>query len=241
MSRNCTDEEWRALLSIVINGPSIAYKVHKTAALKRSTAYKSLKEMEKRSWLKSEIIGKTYAGIDKKEYSLTISGLIQFLGRSHREYLEDTISHCSHFMPLVLGKWDYFIEYDVEDQAYNRLDYACWIYLGHWMPFSITPWKTPGSKEITKRGRIENIVDTIALYFYDPWYLYDRFKPFSDSEIPDKQRKWIEACIKDHEIKKFMIEELEYQVNAKKKFIEKEETLISILNEETEPDMILSL
>jgi len=204
---NSVDGKVLALIHIASAGPSIGYKVFKGTPLKRSLAYKYLKEMEEGGWLRTEIVGKTNAGLDKKAYGLTVLGLCHAFRRAPYEAWDILIERWSSLMPLVLGKWRHFSEVGVEDLAHWRLERACLALTGRWMPTHSSGWMAPKSRERLNFKLSDE--ELVIYYFYDPWITYERNDPFRENLSDEKMQRWLKACTSDSEISAYYMKELE--------------------------------
>lgn len=116
--------EQEILRHISLYGPKTGYQLGKETKYSQKTSYKGVKNLMDKGLLSVSIVGKTRAGMDKKEYSLTVLGLIHALTIIRPEEWQPIMKTWSDLIPFVTDKWDIFVNAGVEDLAMRRLKTA---------------------------------------------------------------------------------------------------------------------
>jgi len=179
----------QVLRYIAQKGPRIYYRLCKEMVqIPPGTLHDALVKLEKRQLLCIENKGKApRPGEIIKEYHLTVLGLATaLLYPQVHENLRDVIKSWGSLLPLVLGKWDFFISAGIEDLAQHHLMNAAVVLVRaseslEWDFIYATP-KDPA--EIFKSN------------FYHPreyqWF------------APESRLKWIRACARDPDLHHYL-------------------------------------
>lgn len=108
------NSERKILLCIATNGPAFGRQMSKSTGLSSRTVSTVPRSLEKKG-LVSHII--TQESRAKKEYHLTILGLSHVLYLIRSEEWNPIIGRWAHLLPLVLGKWEFFVSAGFKDLA----------------------------------------------------------------------------------------------------------------------------
>lgn len=222
------------LQSIGMRGPMTGYDLAQETKYSDKTCYQGVNRLRDLGFLYHDVIAQTRAGMDKKQYGLTLRGLVallwpsmptEIIGKMHQGegliFSHDEFSlllkYWSELIPLVLGKWDHFQKYDVEDLARKRL-------------FSAglnTPYPLVQPESLNPEERCRAIKDwfygisaeDITWAFYDPSPGSLVYSLSFDSV--DDYKRWNDACDQDEEIKTILQEILTRYISREKPKIDK--------------------
>lgn len=174
---------------IAQKGPRIYYRLSKEMDhIPPGTSHNALVELEKKQLLCIEKKGKApRPGETIKEYHLTVLGLATaLLYPQVHENLRDVTKSWGSLLPLVLGKWDFFISAGVEDLAQHRLMIA-----------AVTLVRASESLE----WEFEYATPTDpAEIFRSNFYHPPEYGWFAS----EKRLRWIEVCARDPEVCRYL-------------------------------------
>ena len=122
--RNIKRSEVMILRDIALNGPATGYIISKRTGLSKHTSYETSKNLVDKGLLSVSVVGKTRAGLDMKEYSLTLLGILKTFPFARPEEWQAIIKRWSDLVPDVFGKWGVFVSAGVEDLAIWKLKWA---------------------------------------------------------------------------------------------------------------------
>lgn len=116
--------EKKILCHIALNGSTTAYNLLKELKLAISVAYGTVKNLKDNGLLTVTVLEeKNRVGVNMKEYGLTLEGVSAAFGIEEvRKDMRTFAENWKGLLPLVLGKWDHFIQQGVEDQAIQGFD-----------------------------------------------------------------------------------------------------------------------
>ena len=175
---------------IAQKGPRIYYRLSKEMdKIPPGTLHNALVELEKKQLLCIEKKGKApRPGETIKEYHLTVLGLATaLLYLQVHENPREVIKSWGSLLPLVLGKWDFFISAGVEDLARSRLMIAAVALVRA----SLSPewhfaWETPIDPDEIFRSNFYHMLEYGCIA----------------SEV---RLRWIEVCARDPDIRPYLI------------------------------------
>lgn len=205
MQVSITPSEQAFLNHIAENGPTTAYDLGNATNYSEKTAYQSTKSLVEKKMLKPRVIGKTRAGLDKKEYDLTVLGLVFVLADLADATNEDIFSiaqHWSDLLPLVLGKWDFFIEEGIDEWTLGNLLGSArhFIYILNMNRDELSPlgFNLYTSSDIVKELKTRVLVATKK-------QMTDLFLKMGIGKTDDEFKKLL-RCAKDPDIKERLLD-----------------------------------
>lgn len=213
--------EIKALTTLANEGPTNIYQIAKKSGKRYSLMFKAIKNLEKRPLVRFIEENETSKGTKARIYDLNFWGILLVLKRElsfedpekwDSKIILKIIEKYANWLPLVLGKWDFFKEMNVERIAFcrlkailDRLDIEKTHYmdfLGFGGPF--VPLAT------------SNFVVSWLFYFIGFFPINADFE-VKGWEIRTDNEEWLKALKHDKEIVTFFLRELElYQHNLRK-------------------------
>ncbi|MDP2900069.1 MAG: PadR family transcriptional regulator [Candidatus Bathyarchaeota archaeon] len=178
------------LLDLAVNGPATGYTLAERIKIPRSSAYDGLKDLLKQGCVVFHIDSDWGGVLEKKEYSLTVRGVVTALSLTDtREEVDAVAERWGGLIPLVLGKWNYLKNKVGGGKVYLRLGIATKAFLltgfaASYEVLSFVPLTGPFPSD-------DEIVFTCL--FYDPNLIV--------REYPN----WIEVIKGDPDIRGFII------------------------------------
>lgn len=176
----------RIVIDLAKNGPAVGYQVAKRTGIARSSTYKGLKQLLEQGIVERHDVPECKGILKKKEYSLTVRGLVEAFASTKEEEWQSIIKKWPDLIPLVTGKWDIFVSAGVEDLAWKKLirassDIAIGIKFYQYTMDSDGP--IDRAEEFHHR-------------FYDP-----------ELELKDREErlKWAEVCASDPDVRDYLI------------------------------------
>jgi hypothetical protein len=221
--------EHEILRHISQHGPKLGYGLGKEAGYSQKTGYEAAKSLTKKGFLSVKIVGKTRAGADKKEYSLTVSGIphaiVAIEKMPTKTMLRKISGHWADLLPLVFGKWHHFREQDVEDIAKGNLILACHNLIGQYSPYieALHSWEKRRRKR--KQPLVTESTDPDTGAFIIQVHSPQEARPqkplyselttlFYYHQLALHNEKWTNACKNDPDIKAYLIELTENYLRA---------------------------
>lgn len=213
MRRERTEIERKIIGCLAREGVMITYQVSEKTGLPKSSTYKFLGELESKGLVSSKRLRKN---VRKKkntkgetEYSLTVLGLSRAFILTNFDEWNPIIERCSHLLPLVLEKWDIFMSAGVEKTAWRNLTLAAGLVSESKFP----PFKWGPSRDW-------NTIDKFYYYFFQVQFGLDD---------PKDQVKWVKACARDSEVKKYLTGQLTLMVKQHEVWLKREKAMLQIL------------
>lgn len=122
MKVGITLSEQEILKRISLYGPKTGYQLGKETEYSEKTCYQGVKDLVDKGLLSVSVVGKTRAGLDMKEYSLTVLGLATFLTSLQvRENLDNVFRSWPDLLPFKLEEWEFLVNTGVEELARRNL------------------------------------------------------------------------------------------------------------------------
>lgn len=143
----------------------------------------------------------------KIPYSLTLPGVFHAIFCSPPNYWGKIADEWSEHIPLVLGKWSFFEEMGMKELAQYRMNRT------------ITEFKIFFNYDPDQFASEDEFKSSFTQTFHTPWIFWtskQRVAMFHDYSF-----KWIEMCMADVELKKYIHELLKLLIDDFKDFIER--------------------
>jgi len=225
----------KVLLGIAKKGPQTKYKIEKETKVNHASTHEAVKNLLNMGMLEGEEVGTTRVGLPKTEYKLTFFGFYMALKNADGEDYGQIIKKWRYLEPLLLGKWDYFVQKVGKEQTKNFLLLNDYFVKKGWRKSS-DYFLFCGSKTIIARSsKLEeiieafrkNLVSDLFEWFSRPVYIDE--ESFWDAEEYEQAwgekprqtfEKWIDAFNGDPQLRKYDEEYISDRLDAARLEIE---------------------
>ncbi len=205
----CLIKSQRAiLLYLVMNGPAFGRQISKRTGLSNKTVSTTPRILEKKGLVSCIITKEPRA---KKVYSPTVYGLIQALTVIRPEEWPSIIKRWSDLLPLVFGKWNFFVDAGVEDLAMKGFRRA----MGEAFTLALT------NKTTVEPGLI------CSVDIFSSWFYCSHIGTYNDEE----RTRWAEACGNDEDIYEYLIGSLNMDILSHASEIVADEKMLDTLED----------
>ena len=197
MSMRKANRSIEILKHIAEHGPRIEYHLYKELEYSHGTIHYVLNKLNDAGLLRVAPNGKGQTGRPVKEFHLTVYGFIKVIKYPKGlEHIDEFAEKWGHLIPLVLGKWKYFKKMGLCKIAEERLKEAV---------RNIVIDIHPDEKFLQ---------ECVTLNFHHIFFYPRALDGLEEWKVWNSRLKWFDVCMKDKDLKPYIIHQLKQLLYA---------------------------
>jgi predicted transcriptional regulator len=218
--RSLKGKRVQVLCFLACEGPANIYQIAKGASMRYSVAHKSVRDLEKRGFirLEEEKLGKK--GVMTKVYVLTLRGLLMAIksGELGVDDMDRVTARWKHHLPMLFGNWQYFGKMQLKKEVFEFLKGV-----------------DTGYRD-ERRVLWELAVEAIKTQGLFNFIMWGGSTGFFSEESWKSLVKWLKAIRGNPDLRKWMIDHIKREVNIAKALLRMSEETLQIIESPSEPD-----
>ena len=167
---------------------------------------KALERLCQKNLIEEVRTNQTPSGLKQVWYDVTLFGIVAALTQEDTwKHIDKIAAQKASKLPLVFGKWNYFIEKGVRETLVKALS---WAVDDPMVTFYAGTWTKSSDKEISLRDRLTERVLFFSMDLTSGWSL-DYQAPFTLKSIIIPAEDWIPVLTGDNDLRNYLNNSLE--------------------------------